>query len=670
MALALAILLGILLEGPDTGGQAATRLSSPKSSPTKPSERGASERLAAERPNHPIVVTGVVLSPDGKPFSGARVEIIAYDRTFAYGRLRSKDEPTEYEHRETKSGAHGEFRFELARNASQPPPSIALLASAEHYSPATGISFQLYKLNFELKLHQPKTLRMQFIDAAGNVVRGIEPGVARAVLEGRERWGATGSLNKSTAWPRCSRTDNEGYATLTVPASAKDLFIAVRDEHGGATFVRTLADQKTMSVVMKKSRSVVGKVIAAESGKPLAGAEIRVGRGHWVRADAEGAFRIADASSVAMERRNREFMIEVKPPSDSDYLPRTVDVAWPDEFGDAEVSVALKRGVIVEGRVLEQVSGQGTQDATVLYVPQENNPRLKDFPGSEFLGRFFRYGTDSEGRFRVPVVPGPGYFLVDGPSLDYVHTQFTRGEQLSGKPGLDREYYDAVAKIEVKPGERPQPLTIALKRGVTLRRKVVCPDGAPATGIAFTRWYVEFGSSIGNAMPAVVVDDGLLEVPGFDPKQTDPIFIIDFDHHCGAVVAPKASEIGTESPPIRLQPCGTAKVRFLNRARKPLAGFRPDVELTVTPGPHRLGRREANPPLSGERVFWVNVYWRAGVSDPGRVSDAEGRMTLRNLIPGAPYELKSDRRPRTSAREFSVHPGETLDFGDVVIDTQ
>jgi hypothetical protein len=633
--------------------------------------------------DHPIVVTGIVRSPDGKPFAGARVEIVAYDRTFAWDRVRRKQDPIEYEHLETKSDAHGAFRFELRRNASQPPPSIALLASAEYYSPAARGYFQLHPpLHFELKLHEPKTLRLQFVDEAGNPVGGIDPRIVGGSLEGGQRWEAPGSLHKGSAWPRVARTDKEGYTTVTVAAPAKQLYLAVDDERFGTTSVRAPAGQKTTSVVLKRPRFVSGIVTAADSGKPLAGIEVRIRYARrWHRTDSEGRFRVeAWDPGAAFGRRQSEFEIEVKPPSDSDYLPRTLESAWPGEVGDADVAVKLKRGLVVEGRVVEQATGKGVKQALIFFVPQGNNPLRKKFERTNEFGRDIPYATDAEGRFRVPVVPGPGYLLVQGPSLDYVHTEFSRGEQLFGKPGLEREYYDAVTKINLKPDERPQPLTIALQRGVTLRRKVVRPDGAPAAGIAFARSYLEFESRISAANAAVVVDDGVFELPGFDTKQPSPIYVVDFEHHCGGVVKPKPSEIDTASPPIRLEACGTAKVRFLNSKGKADAGYRPEVQLTITPGPSMRARERPNQPLMGEHVYWVNVYWRAGVRFSGGglsvfdlrpVADAEGRLTIRDLIPGAAYQIEYQNGTfPPPVREFSVRPGETVDLGDIVIGKQ
>jgi hypothetical protein len=54
-------------------------------------------------------------------------------------------------------------------------------------------------------------------------------------------------------------------------------------------------------------------------------------------------------------------------------------------------------------------------------------------------------------------------------------------------------------------------------------------------------------------------------------------------------------------------------------------------------------------------------------------TDAEGRITLVSLIPGALYRVSdfstvNDDKGMQVRREFTVKPGEMLDLGDIVIE--
>jgi hypothetical protein len=92
--------------------------------------------------------------------------------------------------------------------------------------------------------------------------------------------------------------------------------------------------------------------------------------------------------------------------------------------------------------------------------------------------------------------------------------------------------------------------------------------------------------------------------------------------------------------------------------------------MVVTPGPLALGRQAKDGPLFAEEAGVMPL-------DPVNYgndfqSDAEGRLTLPALIPGATYRIE-DFTPAFGGgepairKEFTVKPGETLDLGDILI---
>ena len=91
---------------------------------------------------------------------------------------------------------------------------------------------------------------------------------------------------------------------------------------------------------------------------------------------------------------------------------------------------------------------------------------------------------------------------------------------------------------------------------------------------------------------------------------------------------------------------------------------------SIPPGPPRTSRDEAD-----KSRLWADQDYLSRV-DPlhyaeGRVSDAEGCVTLPALIPGATYRFFDNSEAESVGhhlrKEFVVGPGETIDLGDIVI---
>jgi hypothetical protein len=170
--------------------------------------------------------------------------------------------------------------------------------------------------------------------------------------------------------------------------------------------------------------------------------------------------------------------------------------------------------------------------------------------------------------------------------------------------------------------------------------------------------------------------DGRFELHGFDPEEATPVYFLDADHQWGAAVELSGKQAGEELT-IRLQPCGQAKARFVGPGGKPIAklGTFPYLELLMTPGPHQdTHDRMEQAQLAADAAFMPNVdpkhYW----GPRGPSSDAEGRICLPVLIPGAPYRISDSSTSNVPEKgvqvrkDFTVKPGETLDLGDILIE--
>ena len=181
-----------------------------------PSPTPSAPPVASQTPDgassHQLVLTGVVLGPDGKPVPTATVEAIANDRNDGWHR-RFPGDPG-IEHYQTKTDDTGHFRLSVPRNISRPREFLSVFASDESQQLAVAqLDPRLTHRNLELKLEPSKTVKFQIVDAAGNPVPGIEPKIEHVSLQsGWIPGGTRHPLWQSTVtgWPHVTAHRREG----------------------------------------------------------------------------------------------------------------------------------------------------------------------------------------------------------------------------------------------------------------------------------------------------------------------------------------------------------------------------------------------------------------------------------------------------------------------------
>jgi hypothetical protein len=274
---------------------------------------------------------------------------------------------------------------------------------------------------------------------------------------------------------------------------------------------------------------------------------------------------------------------------------------------------------------------------------------------------------------------------------------------LSGKPGGQRQYFKGILPLKLKTQKGPKALDVTVRRGVTLRGKVVGPDGKKVAHAALfapgelihreTNYLLPFppGSNQAQWLP---VKDGQFELPGCDPGKTYRFFVLNGKSGQNAYVAPPmlapgasfrfAGGFGSEqsalfrdgkdrfgavadiTPPkdpkktvtIKLARCGSAEVRFVDAKGKP-APQQAYLELEVTP---QQGKGKAA--LNAENMT-LAVFWPMGTPP---TPDAKGRLTIPALIPRATYHFRvmSLIEPM-AAKTFKVEAGKKAKLGDLVV---
>jgi hypothetical protein len=352
----------------------------------------------------------------------------------------------------------------------------------------------------------------------------------------------------------------------------------------------------------------------------------------------------------------------VTAPEGEPYLSVAQRVQWPKGAVKQEIEIKLPRGVLVRGKVTEAGTSKPVAGACVQFWPRRiDNPNLLP---NVITGWHKQEITQADGSFTIAVLPGPGHLMIQGPTPDFIRQEIGYEVVYSGRTGGSRLYPDAFVKLDVPAKGEPKEVSVTLRRGVTVRGKIVGPDGKPvARAIMLHRLYISH--DLGWHFPTEA-RDGVFEIHGLDPEKTVPVFFLDAESRCGAVVNLSGKQAGQEVT-VRLAPCGQATARYVDGNGKPLAGYSTSPDIVISPGrwQHERDERKEGEFFADEGSL-VNLdrhnYW-------DRVkTDAKGHVTFPALIPGATYRIGRWEVDRwILQQEFTVESGKTVDLGNVVM---
>jgi RNA polymerase sigma factor (sigma-70 family) len=684
---------------------------------------------AAEAKRTGVTVSGRVLGSDGKPLAGAEVALV--------GRwYPSKQHPNHaYEVlAQVKTDAEGRFR--LARNDLSPERfyHFHALAGAKGH----GLGWQKFAhvgetKDVEMRLKEERVVRGRLFDLQGlpaekvkgrlvfvawkellaelrdpqqrerlemmraelAVLRAMGAGVAPLRKPGGFEFELARAPEGFRFWPRAFTTDEKGGFEVRGLSPGQEAHVLIEDDR----FARQELQVDTggpkppadMSLSLAPVQRIEGRVIYADTGKPAASAHIilsafrtNVGKDTLAKTDAEGRFAVNPYPGTS-------FQLRVWAPEKEPYLNVEKRINWPKGAARQTVDIALPRGVEIKATVTETPAGKAGVKATIYYVPQRDNEVAKTNP--LLVGSYWPAHVLDDGSYRIVVPPGPGHLLVDAADPNLITRTITREEVLSGKPGGPTRFHAEVVALNPRLTDSPKALEIKLRRGVTLRGKVLGPDGKPVReGSVICPGELlrpEPGQpqivSYGGPGPLVLpVKDGRFELPGCDPEKTYRVFVLDVPASPGrlndtpagrrmviggdfrvsraraaAMVELSAAKARDGELTIQLQPCGTARVRLRDAGGKP-SSVLAWLELEVTPD------RGA---VQGERANLGHPN-PASLGNTPLAPDKDGVVTLGGLVPGATYRFKAfDFRAQTVVelgRAFTVESGKTRKLPDAV----
>ncbi len=413
---------------------------------------------------------------------------------------------------------------------------------------------------------------------------------------------------------------------------------------------------------------VEGTVTDYDTGKPIAGVLVSVERlfrreyaklrldTHHMRAvtDQQGRFRI-----IGMPPGDGH-IIEAVPPKSEPYLPAPQEVSLSLEDGKTKrIEIQVKRGVWIEGRITDKQSGE-PRSAAVDYMAMSENPYAMDIAGWDPKLRldpvrvYQRYVTDSDGRYRLPGLPGPGVLLVT--SLDPGYPLAAGAETIDG-------YDPSTGKIpttpvpfpasdwhllkEINPAKDATSSTsdLTLDGGVRIPGRVVGPDGISVSDL-YALGLTEGDPYWTPNNPDKVRLIERFNVNGYDGKGPRQLF---FKNQDETLVGQYRLE-GTAPPEIavKLEPSVRVTGRLIeNETGLPAPRYFVFCEEFLLNG---------NAPPLDFMIHWCH-------------SDNDGEFEIKGLMAGHVYKMKA--RGRSGKKVYftidltDTKPGDVIDLEDV-----
>jgi RNA polymerase sigma factor (sigma-70 family) len=658
------------------GGQAAegakpasaTQAASP--APSRKATRTGVHPGAAQPAREAVSITIRVRGADGRAVAGAGVAAIAQTaRAYQGKELNFTCLHAGYHEwgqllTQGKTGADGRCRLTFARadmsHSYGDAQWVTVVATAPGH--AVGWSFVHAKrdrVEAEVKLPAEQPLRGRLLDLQGQPAAGVKVYVVKAARQtGKEYTGLRLFEEEHGAawWPPAATTGKDGWFTLRGVNRQMDVTAWPRDDRFALGDVNFIAGQKIEPLLtLAAARVIEGRVIYEDTKRPVPGVFVhavaypnKAVHNFWftLRADRDGRFRVNHYRTERYDFRTSDL------PGQPYFAINFINLDWPKSERKHFIEIALPRGVVQTGKVIDAGTGKPVAGAQLLYLPKlYNNPRVKD-PMHTWTHQIGRAVTRSDGTFQIAVLPGPGHLDVHGPGgVNYVTHRLPQhevfGHERMGGYWTTHEF----VTLDVPETGRPPEVVARLQPAAAVQGMVVDQAGKPLTGAHMALVSLAADAHRQGLVSTVEVKDGQFNVTGCDPDDEYAVlFLNPKTHQCGLTTM-EGKPARDRRLTVKLMPAGSARARFVDEKGKPAVQYPVIVRLKGVGPLH--GRQGL---MADQDSPFADAF-----------TDAQGRAVMSdNLVPGLRYVLlQPDLK---EVKEFEVRPGEKLDLGAIVVD--
>lgn len=654
-----------------------------------------SAELVGQHQTHPSVIAGQVTVADGKPAAHAHVAIIGMRIQPRRGGDHSPPDEVLAEGRTDKNGNY-QLSFKGANSKTHRFANV--IARTDGMALAwKQVNLDDPEMEASLQIASEAPIKGKLVDIQGQAAPGVQLQVQSVLKRSskgspkRDRVYYRGERIPE-AWLSTVTSDDQGRFTVrgiptgfgvSLKVVGNDSFApqdialntGITEQRGtrDGTYrplVKNVEPGQTAVLPLAPAQRFEGLVTYEDTGQPTPHARLTI----WAsqqefgsmslvsgKADSEGRYRITPEPGI-------RFGVTAYPPEGEPYLARKTPldeaIRWADGDTSRQVDVALPRGVLVRGIVVEEGTNTPVPGASIQYLPETaNNSHTSDDILTGWQGIHL---SDDQGEFAIAVLPGPGRLLVHGPQGKYVLQEIAGRQLVRGEPGGTRNYAHAISKIYPEESSEPMDVTISLKPGETVTGRIVDENGISVDEVMIVTRLLVHPTSLTWRGPSSPTLGGQFELSGLEPDKEYPVHFLDTKRRLGATANLRAS---LETTTIELKPCAEAKMRLVDPEGNPLVDYRPGLHMVVTPGVSQFdyeARRRGE--LGADEDFVANIN-RSGFYRNGPRTDKEGRVTLLELIPGATYRMYAfENGENRVLKQFTVEYGETLDLGEFVVD--